>query len=92
MITNIIDRRTNPYRWKKVDVIIEATWHDNACPGDQAERDYREPDFDELKSTSLTDAVAWAMSFEVPLTLYLYDEGTNLAEPLPEVAITPRPL
>ena len=77
MITNIIDRRTNPYRWKTVDVIVEATWHDNSCPGDQAPYDYREPDYDERRSISLSDAVSWAMSLDVSLTLYVYDEGTN---------------
>ncbi len=25
----------------------------------------------------MADAIAWATSFDVPLTLYLYDEGTN---------------
>jgi hypothetical protein len=77
MIANVIDRRTNSYLWKAVDVIIEATWHDNACAGDQAPHDYREPDYDERRSISLADAVNWAMSFDVAVTLYVYDEGSN---------------
>jgi hypothetical protein len=77
MIANIIDRRTNRYLWKAVDVIIEPTWHDNTCAGDQASDDYRGPDYDERRSISLADAVSWAMSFEVAITLYVDDEGTN---------------
>jgi hypothetical protein len=78
MIRNIIDRRTRPYRWQAIDVIVEPTWHDNACAdSDYAEHDYREPDYNEKRSVSLADAIAWATSFDVPLTLYLYDEGTN---------------
>ena len=30
MIWNIIDRRKRPYRWKRVNAIIEDTWHDNS--------------------------------------------------------------
>ncbi|WP_043838384.1 hypothetical protein [Muricoccus aerilatus] len=78
MILNIIDRRGNPYRWKRIDVIAEPTWHDNSlAEGDQAPHDYREPGFATQKGVSLTDAVAWASSFAVPLTLYLYDEGSS---------------
>jgi hypothetical protein len=37
MIANIIDKRERKYRWKRVQAIIEAVWHDNACKdSDQA--------------------------------------------------------
>jgi hypothetical protein len=81
MIANIIDRRRRPYRWRSIGVIIEPTWHDNTFAsgdGDYAEHDHREPQYDEMRSVSLTAAITWAMGFDVPLTLYLYDEGTNL--------------
>lgn len=29
-IVNIIDRRTRPYRFKVVNAIVEAAWHDNS--------------------------------------------------------------
>ena len=78
MILNIIDRRKNVYRWKRIDVTIEATWHDNAFEdSDYALHDHREPSYATRNSISLTDAVTWASSFEVPLTLFLYDNGNN---------------
>ena len=37
MIWNIIDCRTRPYRWKRVNAIIESIEHDNICAdADQA--------------------------------------------------------
>jgi hypothetical protein len=37
MITNIIDRRKRPYRFWKVNAIVEAAWHDNSVnDADQA--------------------------------------------------------
>jgi hypothetical protein len=29
MIWNVVDRRKRPFRWAKINAIIEATWHDN---------------------------------------------------------------
>jgi hypothetical protein len=79
MILNIIDRRTNAYRWKLVDAIIEAAWHDNAChdASHQLEPDHREPGYAARKGLSLAEAVVWASSFDVDLTLYLYDPGSD---------------
>lgn len=78
MIVNVVDRRTNQHRWKMIDAIIEATWHDNAIPGaDQAEQDHREPGFAGRKGLSLAEATTWASSFDIPLTLYLYDHGSD---------------
>jgi hypothetical protein len=78
MIFNIVDRRKRIYRWERVDVIVERTWHDNSwSDGDRAPQDHREPSFAAQKGISLADAVAWASSFAVPLTLYLYDEGSS---------------
>ena len=83
MILNIIDRRENVYRWASIDVIAEPTWHDNACQAsDQAPHDNREPGYAPRKGISLADAVAWASSFDVPLTLYLYDKGSDVVPEL----------
>jgi hypothetical protein len=82
MITNIIDRRTSAHRWKLVDAIAEATWHDNlAKPSpthDNAEASIALADTFETRSgVSVAKAVAWASDFPDEVTLYLYDEGTN---------------
>jgi hypothetical protein len=79
MLHNIIDRRKRPYRWREIDVIAEATWHDNAIPGsDYAERNDSEPSLATQKSISLADAVIWASRFPVPMTLYIYDAGSSV--------------
>jgi hypothetical protein len=31
VICNIIDRRLRPYRWAKINAIVEATSYDNDC-------------------------------------------------------------
>jgi len=80
MIVNIVDSRTRKYRWKRVQAIVEAVWHDNACnDSDQAdvgdELDESYVLYEERNNLSLTEAVAWAMSLSCPVTLYLYDPG-----------------
>jgi hypothetical protein len=80
MIANIIDRRTRQYRWKSIQAIIEAVWHDNHCQdSDQAEigSEGSEVIYDERDRISISEAVAWAHEQSCPVTLYLYDEGTN---------------
>jgi hypothetical protein len=80
MILNVIDRRTNCYRWEKVDVIIEATWHDNAVPdSDKAELSYEQPDFEEWPGISVAEAIARAAALPSSLTLFLYDLGADLS-------------
>jgi len=76
MICNIIDGRKRPYRWKRINAIVEAAWHDNPVPdSDQSEG---EPDaivYDQREGISLSDALAWASSLPDRVTLFLYDEG-----------------
>ena len=82
MILNIIDRREKPYRWRCINAIVEAAWHDNSVPdSDQARVTYEEPAYDELNGISLTEAVQWASALPVEVTLYLYDPGRPVAEP-----------
>ncbi len=78
MIWNIIDRRTRPYRWARINAIIEATCQDNMC----ADTDIApEPDaethivYDEREGVSLNEAINWANTQTCQVTLYLYDEG-----------------
>jgi len=78
MLQNIIDRRTRPYRWQLVDVIVEPTWHDNACAdSDQANRDDREPGYAARKNISLSEAVEWVAAMPLPVTLYIHDAGSD---------------
>lgn len=78
MIWNIIDRRDRPYRWKRVNAIVEAIEHDNSV-ADADQAPHSEPlqvvDYDQLKGVSVGEAVAWAAQQSCPVTLYLYDDG-----------------
>ena len=76
MIWNIIDRRNRPYRWKRVNAIIEAVENDNACEdADQAPYDPDGIDYDQREGISVSEAVTWATEQEGAVTLYIYDEG-----------------
>ncbi|WP_067736759.1 hypothetical protein [Novosphingobium naphthalenivorans] len=78
MIWNIIDRRTRPFRWKRINAIIEAVEHDNSvADADQAPK--AEPstviDYDQREGITVQEAVNWASQQRCPVTLYLYDDG-----------------
>jgi len=82
MIWNIIDMRERPYRWQKVNAIVEAVEHDNSCAdADQAPES--DPmltvDYASLEAVSVQEAVVWASGQRCPVTLFLYDEGRGLA-------------
>ena len=83
MLLNIIDRRKQPYRFKKVNAVIEPTRHDNKVKG--ADRAPRSPKMDNLwigcddqEHVSLLDAVVWASMHPDHVTLYLYDPNDGL--------------
>ena len=79
MICNIIDSRNRPYRWKKVNAIIEATWHDNSCQdSDLAEAGEDDVVYEQRTGISVSEAVAWATAEASLVTLYLYDEGAGV--------------
>lgn len=76
MIWNIIDRRKRPYRWKRINAIIEATSQDNSVSdSDQAKASPDDISYDCREAISLADAIAWASGLQNGVTLYLYDEG-----------------
>lgn len=80
MICNVIDRRTRPYRWKLINAIIEATWHDNtATDADQAEfpSPANEVTYQERAGITVEEAIQWAVGQPCPVTLYLYDDGAG---------------
>jgi hypothetical protein len=78
VICNIIDSRERKYRWKKINAIIEATWHDNTCEdsdiADRVSVDV-EVTYEQREGISLSEAVQWASDEICPVTLYLYDDG-----------------
>lgn len=80
MIRNLIDRRKRPYRWKRINAIIEATEHDNTCT-DADEAPESDPmvvvDHDHREGLSIEEAVTWAHQVRCHVTLYLYDEGAG---------------
>lgn len=78
MICNIVDHRKKPYVWKRINAIIEPTWHDNSLDGDRTEQTEGESDYDERAGLSLEEALAWGATFQYPVTLYLYDEGDGV--------------
>ena len=78
MIHNIVDNRTRPYRWRRINAIIEATAHDNSCAdSDQQPESDDDVVYQQREGISLAEAVHWAMSARSPVTLYLYDEGAG---------------
>jgi hypothetical protein len=76
----LIDNRKRRYRWKRINAIVKATWHDNACTDtDQAERRPDDIVYEEREGISLADAIAWGNGLPGGVTLFHYDErcGTS---------------
>jgi hypothetical protein len=72
MIANVIDRRTRPYRWKRVNAVVEPAWHDSP-DSDQATPAMGELDYEEKTGVSVKEAIAWAEDLSYSVTLYLSD-------------------
>ena len=73
-IFNIIDGRNRPYQFKKLNVKIEPTRHDNSCvDADQANSDNSGLIIEERWGISLDQAITWAATLPIGVTLYLYD-------------------
>ena len=80
MITNIVDRRKRPHRWKRINAIIEATWHNQDQPDSDKAKRPSDDDYvtiEERPYTSLSDAIAWAHGLPCEVTLFLYDVGAS---------------
>ena len=78
MIWNVVDHRTRPYRWKRINAIVEPLEHDNSRPdSDQAEPASSDLFYDQGEAVSLAAAIDWAQAIPVPVTLYLYDDGAG---------------
>jgi len=77
MIANIIDHRKQPYRYRKINAVVEASSHDNTAK-DADVSHAGGPDYDELEHSSLADAILWAQNFGGEVTLYLYDQDGGI--------------
>ena len=79
MIYNIIDRRKRPYRWKRVNAVIEATSNDwNVADSDEQPSGPDDITYADRKDVSVEEAIAWASAEPSPVTLYLYNEGEGI--------------
>ena len=74
---NIVDRRKNNYT-VEVDVVFEPSWHDNSCEGAteflQQEEDWS---IDSINDTTVEDAIIHCDQWDLPVTVYLYDKGSD---------------
>lgn len=78
-ILNIIDHRKRPYRFLKINAVVEPTRHDNRVKdADQASGRDEWIGYDEREHISLSDAMAWAATIPDEVTLFLYDEDGGL--------------
>lgn len=81
-ILNIIDCRKRPYRFKKVNVVIEPTRHDNRCKdADQADGIDTWMGYADMERATLSEAIGWAAAHADELTLYIYDEDVPIRKP-----------
>jgi hypothetical protein len=83
MLTNIIDRRKHPYKFKIVNAVIEPTRHDNRVKGaDKAEPKPRLDKswigYDEKEHVAVRTAILWAVLHHDYVTLYLYDKDSGI--------------
>ena len=82
-ILNIIDRRKRPYRFAKVNAIIEPTRHDNSVKdSDRAphnpSQDKKWIGYDEREHITVAEALRWAQNHNDALTLYIYDKDGGI--------------
>jgi hypothetical protein len=81
MLANIIDRRKHRYRFLKVNVVAEPTWHDNQVKdenSDYSDPDLGGPDYKQFEHVALNTAIVWAQEQPAPMTLYIYDEDGGI--------------
>ena len=82
-ILNIIDRRKRPYRFAKINAVLEPTRHDNSVKDcDRAPRnptmDKNWIGYDEREHITVAEALRWAQNHKDLLTLYLYDRDGGI--------------
>lgn len=80
-MVNIIDNRKRRYRFRKVNAIVEAAWHDNSCTNsDRVDPDPNDdgPNYCQNEHITVAEAVVWANTFPTDVTLYLYDKDGGI--------------
>lgn len=83
MVSNIRDRRKRPYRFKKINAVIEPTRHDNSVKDGDKAKSNRSMErawigYAEKEHVSLAYALAWAANHDDEVTLYLYDKDAGI--------------
>ncbi len=81
MIANIIDKRTNKYD-VRCDVAFEPSWHDNTIKGATQFYKVRTFSYDELKNTTVVEAIEFARQWDCSVTMYIYDVDVLATEAL----------
>lgn len=80
-LLNIIDHRKRPYRFLKINAVIEPTRHDNRVKdADQADGKDNWLGYDEREHITLNEALSWAAGHADDVTLFIYDEDGGLYE------------
>lgn len=72
MIANIIDKRTNKYD-VRCDVAFEPSWHDNSIKGATKFYKVRTFSYDELRNTTIVQAIEFAQQWDCAVTMYVYN-------------------
>lgn len=80
MIANVIDRRSNKYD-VRCDAIFEPSQHDNSVKG-ATQFTWGSETFtvEEMWQTTIAQAIERGQVWDCPVTVYLYDPGTAMAE------------
>ena len=76
---NIVDRRKESQYNVYVEVVFEPSWHDNSTAG---ATEFMTDDeslliIDNMNDTTIEDAVKKCDDWDLPVTLYLYDKGSD---------------
>ena len=72
MIANVIDNRTNKYD-VRCDVAFEPSWHDNTIQGATQFWRTRSFSYDELRNTTIVQAIEFAQKWDEAVTMFVYD-------------------
>jgi len=76
-VVNIVDERTHKHN-VAIDAIFEPSTHDNSCKGaTQFEETVAPFVYRELYKTTVAEAIAEMDGYRAPITLYMYDFGSN---------------
>lgn len=77
-VGNIVDRRDNQYN-VEIDAVFEPSWHDNSCSEatNFMQLSDSELTVDHIDDTTVEDAIKHCDTWDLPVTLYLYDKGAD---------------